>query len=531
MDDYRLAIAELVQAVKAYQGARRRHAEQQDEARLAAEALQQAEWDHAEATEQAREAVVRRDTLRETMGAEVQELERQLEAIQQEGEALGRERRELATRYEALLGEVARLAEKVAYGKQHLAELDHRRGEAIEAFRLLVDEELLRVAAPDTFSDIAPPASWAPDPAVRLARSAAQATTGLSADDDSWHRHQGNLHEHIKHLTDVLSRGGHDCPVEARDDLLLVRIVFQGRRQDPDALERQLADEIAQRQALLNASERELLENYLIDEVASHIQERITATERDVATMNRELEQRPTSTGMRLRIRWQPLAEGESAGGLTAPAGLADVCQRLRRQALDAWSADDRQVVGDFLRRRIEEARASDEVGALQEILERALDYRFWHRFVIDRHQNGQWRPAYGPASGGERALVITLPLFAAAASHYSSAHPQAPRLVMLDEVFAGIDDDARAKSMGLLAQFDLDAIMTSEREWGCYPDVPGLAIAQLVRREGVDAVHVTRWKWDGLRRQRDETPVSQVRESVTQAAEAPLQGDMDSLF
>jgi uncharacterized protein (TIGR02680 family) len=531
LGDYRLAIGELFQAVAARDEARRRHIERGEEAEATREALQQAEWDRAEAAEQAREAEVRRDTLRESMGAEVQALERQLEAIRLERERLTREQRELEQRHSELLGKVARFEEKVDNDETRLAELDVRRTEAIDAFRALVEEGLLRVAAPEVFADREPPTSWAPDPAVRLARAAAQATAGVDASDDSWHAHQGRLHEHIKGLTDVLSRGGHDCLAEARDDLLLVRIVFQGRRQDPDALGRQLSDEIAQRQALLNARERELLENYLIDEVASHIQERITATERDVMTMNRELESRPTSTGMRLRIRWQPLSEGEAAGGLTAPAGLADVCQRLRRQALDAWSPEDREVVGDFLRRRIEEARASDEGGALQEILERALDYRFWHRFVVDRHQNGQWRPAYGPASGGERALVITLPLFAAAASHYSSAHADAPRLVMLDEVFAGIDDDARAKSMGLLAQFDLDAIMTSEREWGCYPDVPGLAIAQLVRREGVDAVHVTRWQWDGRRRVRDEEPVSQARESAPLAVDELAEGGMDSLF
>ncbi|MCG6657208.1 TIGR02680 family protein [Halomonas campisalis] len=530
LNDYRLAASELVQAITTWRQAKTRHDEQLQERQVAGEALQQAQWEHAEALEQAREAEVRRDTLRETMGAEVQELERQLAAIQERSEALTLEQREQAQRFETLLGEVARLAEKVAHGEQRLAELDERRAEMIAAFRALVEEGLLRVAAPEAFA-AEEPASWAADPAVRLARAAAQATAGADASDESWHAHQGRLHEHIKGLTDVLSRGGHDCLAEARDDLLLVRIVFQGRRQDPDALFRQLNDEIGQRQALLNARERELLETYLIDEVASHIQECITATERHVLAMNRELESRPTSTGMRLRIRWQPLTEGQIAGGMAAPAGLADVCQRLRRQALDAWSPEDREVVGDFLRRRIEEARASDEGGALQEILERALDYRFWHRFVVERHQNGQWRPAYGPASGGERALVITLPLFAAAASHYGSAHEDAPRLVMLDEVFAGIDDDARAKSMGLLAQFDLDAVMTSEREWGCYPDVPGLAIAQLVRREGVDAVHVTRWKWDGKRRVRDELPASQMREPQREAIGSESEGGMDSLF
>jgi len=297
LGDYRLAIGELCQALRANDEARRRLIERGEEAEAAREALQQAEWEHAEAAEQAREAEVRRDTLRESMGAEVQALEHQLEAIRLERERLAHEQRELEQRHSELLGKVARFKEKVDNDELRLVELDGRRAEAIEAFRALVEEGLLRVAAPDAFAEREPPASWAPDPALRLARAAAQATSRLNADDDSWHAHQGRLHEHIKLLTDVLSRGGHDCLAEARDDLLLVRIVFQGRRQDPDALARQLSDEIAQRQALLNARERELLENYLIDEVASHIQERITATERDVMRMNGELESRPTSTG------------------------------------------------------------------------------------------------------------------------------------------------------------------------------------------------------------------------------------------
>lgn len=529
LNDYRFAINELVQAISNWQQMQRRRDELQDERQTASEQLHQAEREYAQADEQARKAEVRRDTLRDNMGAEVQQLERKLALIQEEIEALTVEQREQDKHYETLLVEVARLAEKMLQGEQRLSELDERRAERIDAFRTLVDEGLLRVAAPETFSEAVSPASWTADPAVRLARSAAQATDSIDASDESWRAHQGQLYEHIKVLSDVMSRGGHNCEPESQGDLVLVRIVFQAQRQDPDVLHRQLNDEINQRQALLNARERELLENYLIEEVATHIQERITATERHVLDMNRELERRPTSTGMRLRIRWQPLPEGQGAGGMTAPAGLADVCQRLRRQALDAWSPEDREVVGDFLRQRIEEARASEEGGALQEILERALDYRFWHHFVVERHQNGQWRPAYGPASGGERALVITLPLFAAAASHYGSADGDAPRLVMLDEVFAGIDDDARAKSMGLLAQFDLDAVMTSEREWGCYPDVPGLAIAQLVRREDVDAVHVSRWQWDGKRRLRDVQPVSQAAQHISPDPQAS--GGMDSLF
>jgi hypothetical protein len=205
---------------------------------------------------------------------------------------------------------------------------------------------------------------------------------------------------------------------------------------------------------------------------------------------------------MRLRLQWRTAR--------TAPEGLSRVRDRLLRQTADAWSADDRAAVGAFLQEQINREHADDASGGWAEQLTRALDYRGWHEFTIQRYQDGQWRPATGPASGGERVLAASVPLFAAASSFYTSAgNPHAPRLVALDEAFAGVDDDSRAKCLGLLAAFDLDVVMTSEREWGCYPQVPGLAIAQLTRRDGIDAVLVTPWRWDGRERIRTDRPAS----------------------
>ena len=209
--------------------------------------------------------------------------------------------------------------------------------------------------------------------------------------------------------------------------------------------------------------------------------------------MNEELQARPTSTGMKLRLIWQQARH--------APDGLDQVRHKLR-QTIDAWSADDRATVGSFLQQRIATEHASNPAAGWAEALTAALDYRRWHEFVVQRYQDGQWRPASGPASGGERALVASVPLFAAASAHYKSAsNVHAPRLIALDEAFAGVDDDSRAKCLGLLATFDMDVVMTSEREWGCYPQVPGLAICQLARRDGIDAVLVTPWRWDGRER------------------------------
>lgn len=78
----------------------------------------------------------------------------------------------------------------------------------------------------------------------------------------------------------------------------------------------------------------------------------------------------------------------------------------------------------------------------------------------------------------------------------------------MLDEAFAGIDPTMRAQCLGVLAQFDLDVVMTSELEWGCYATVPSLAIYHLTTLPGIDAVAATRWLWNGReRRQVDHAP------------------------
>jgi uncharacterized protein YPO0396 len=299
---------------------------------------------------------------------------------------------------------------------------------------------------------------------------------------------------------------------------MVVDVQFAGRTQDVPSLAAVLDTEVAQRTRLLSAKERELLENHLVGEVAGALQELITEAETTVKAMNDDLESRPTSTGMALRLIWRTAKD--------APEGLDAVRTRLLRKAVDAWSPADRAAVGEFLQRRIADDRAANPADTWHDQLTRAFDYRAWHEFGIQRRADGTWISAAGPASGGERVLAASVPLFAAASSHYSSGNRHAPRLIALDEAFAGVDDDSRAKYLGLIAEFDLDVIMTSEREWACYPTVPGIGIAQLARSEGVDAVLVTPWRWDGrdrVRLQRSEPylPPQRARDSDSPSSHA----------
>ncbi len=78
--------------------------------------------------------------------------------------------------------------------------------------------------------------------------------------------------------------------------------------------------------------------------------------------------------------------------------------------------------------------------------------------------------------SGGEKSATIHMPLFAAANALYSSAKPTCPRLVALDEAFAGIDDKFKPELLGLTVRFDLDLFMTGHDLWVTFPTVPAIA-------------------------------------------------------
>jgi uncharacterized protein (TIGR02680 family) len=498
--DYRLALAGLWPAAEAALGAAQAASEAEHELTDSRELLAEAQESAATAEEQASAAWTTYQTLLATAGEAVEELNRQLEKV---GTALSqRERAEQAARAaeQQALGDRGRAEGARETLRGQLDETTQLRDSAVAEFQAFAATGLLAVALPSLeIPDLAAP--WMPTPAVLLARSVNAELESVDEGDGSWDRIQKRVTDEHKLLADAMARHGHSAGLTLTEGIIVVDVVFQGHRHDVPGLAAALGDEAEQRARLLSAREQEILENHLLNEVAGTMHELITAAEAEVRQMNEELESRPTSTGMKLRLTWQQARN--------APDGLDRLRHKLR-QTIDAWSADDRAAVGAFLQQRIAAEHAGNPAAGWAEALTTALDYRGWHEFVIQRFQDGQWRPATGPASGGERALVASVPLFAAASAHYKSAgNPHAPRLIALDEAFAGVDDDSRAKCLGLLATFDMDVVMTSEREWGCYPQVPGLAICQLARHDGVDAVLVTPWRWDGRERVRGQVPVS----------------------
>jgi uncharacterized protein (TIGR02680 family) len=504
-------------------------------ARLSSEASRRADEAHADAATAAARVVELR-TIAAAREAEREVLETSVGAAAEDilaryGEAQGRLKGLRAAR-EARAARERQSIERVvaARGDRERAEgalaVEERERElAASSLSRLAGTRLLGVAVPALASES--PGDWSVTRTVDVARTVEGALDQVDASDAAWARSGKGLFAHVQGLEQVLLPYGHQATTTLTDELVVVEVPFQGRVHSMAEFGEILAAEVANRQMLLSAREREVLENHLVGEVSMHLHERLHAAERLVREMNEELSARPMSTGMMLRFSWKAIEDG--------PPGLPEARRRLMR-AGGTWSPAEREALGTFLSKRIDDVRAAELGGTWQDHLAEALDYRSWHHFGVERFQDGVWKPltrrTHGTGSGGEKAVALTLPQFAAAAAHYRSADPKAPRLILLDEVFVGVDSDMRSKCMGLLATFDLDFVMTSEREWGCYSTLPGLAIYQLATRADVDAVGVTRFVWNGRERLRADAAAPGMRPPGTTDAsdedvpELPLSGE-----
>lgn len=450
------------------------------------------------------EAEARYNTLYSNTGASVANLHSQTSTAKTKLETAQLEARGATGELMSAKNDEVKAQEQLQQLSDKLDVIVHDRSTAIDKLHLLARHNLF----PDAHAAFAEfeTGTWSVTRGVEIAREIDKTLRETRADDDAWLGHQTTLFQRFNELQTSLGAHGHQPQMEWPDDsLVAIACPFHGRPLRLGQLQAALADEIATQERLLTEREREAIDNHLIGEVATTLQELIRDAEAKVTDMNEEITRCSTSTGLTMRLRWEPRTE-EVPEGLPEARGLLLADSEL-------WSPEERKQLGQFLHGLIKDARAANPQGVWNDHLRQALDYRAWHTFAVERRQNDKWekltKRRYGTGSGGEKALMLTVPQMAAAAAHYRSAASHAPRLILLDEVFVGIDSKVRAKCMGLLEAFDLDFMMTSEREWGAYPTISGLAIYQLTTRPGIDAIATTRWVWNGQQRiQADPIPL-----------------------
>ncbi len=297
-----------------------------------------------------------------------------------------------------------------------------------------------------------------------------------------------------RELEDGLA-GGYDVVASEDDGVKYFHVVDDTGRQPLPAVAARVATEAEQTRSRLLADEREVIERFLLGELGEEIRERLLESHDLVLAANRALAGVRTSHGKGAHLNWQ-----------IDPEASPTAREATQLLVMAPRAAEEDARLRDALMDLIPAQREKDpSLGYLAHLRE-ALDYRYWHRFsvqAVDDARPGSMRvlsPRLGLSQGEQRVLSY-LALFAAAAAHFDGLGASCPRLLLLDDAFAKVDEPTHGRLLKLLIELDLDFVMTSERMWGCFPEVPSLEIYEALREPLVPGVALVHFRWDGRQR------------------------------
>lgn len=258
-----------------------------------------------------------------------------------------------------------------------------------------------------------------------------------------------------------------------------------------------LTAEVGAARSRLTERQAQIFERFLHGELGDHLRRQLLDADTLVQAMNAALAGVRTSHGLGAKLEWH-LRED-------APNEAVEAIPLLRDGFRDT---EKNEWLANLLGTLIDTARAANPTDGYEAHLRNALDYRNWHAFtikVVDDANPGRERRLGSrlAVSQGEQRVLVYLALFSAAAAYFNSLErraPQAPRVILLDDAFAKIDEPTHGPLLRLLVDLNLDFIITSERVTGCQPGVPSLEIYECLRDPRVRGVALVHTHWDGHR-------------------------------
>ena len=286
---------------------------------------------------------------------------------------------------------------------------------------------------------------------------------------------------------------------------LLFTAVWNGKKLRMEEFYQTLKDRIEETELLIQQKDRELFEDILSRTLSQQLTDRIAESRRWVADMSKLMKGMDTSMGLSFSLDWKP-KEAETGKQLDTSE-----LEKLLLRDKKLLTPEDMEKVASHFRSKIHvEKQRAEEAGEAvnyMDMVRDALDYRKWFSFQMAyyRNQDGK-KPltdsAFNRFSGGEKAMAMYVPLLAALNAQYQKAGKEDhPRIVAMDEAFAGVDDKNISIMFALVEQLDLDYIMNSQSLWGCYETVPSLHISELHRPANSQMVSVINYEWNGKER------------------------------
>ncbi len=473
---------------------------------------------HKQLIEKEEDAINIEDSYNRRAKQEVQEQKIQIEKLEEFLNAP--ENKEKAGRLKAIKGELYRIdeEERESDKKQAVWESDVKRLEPdIERQKNIVMEKVERetqirkyfeeeLSLGLVFAREGKTITEAAEQAKEIIRESDRnksVTEIVSNLDRIFHAHIGSLVNYGTYMEECFA--GETKDVMALRKRYRIVSYMQGRKLYFEDFYKVMKERIDETELLIRQKDRELFENILSDTLSRKLNVRIAESRKWIQDMSFLMRNIDTSMSLTFSLDWRAkTADGE---GELDTAELEKLLNRDR----ELMTTEDIERISAHFRNKIytvkQIAEENGEVLSYSELVREALDYRKWFEFKMFFYRNGENKKeltngAFNRFSGGEKAMAMYVPLFAAVNAQYKKAeHDDLPRMIALDEAFAGVDDKNISSMFELVRKFDFDYIMNSQVLWGCYDSVPFLRIAELLRPANSQVVTVIYYLWNGKQR------------------------------
>jgi hypothetical protein len=283
-----------------------------------------------------------------------------------------------------------------------------------------------------------------------------------------------------------------------------------GRPFAPPVAVRTLQEQLDQLKANYDAEFDHAINELLGSTFVEHLRDRLVEVETLRQRINTKLKASPTTTSaLTLRLVRVPVSEERDAN---------EVLKVLEEEGVTFLPAATQQTIKQFLAGRVAEAqetaRAHGETD-WRKRLEHTLDYRRWFDLKLEYRTASTGRQDWIPLeraehdtfSGGARVVTLLAPFIAALQAMYDQ-HPEAPRLLWLDEAFDGVDPPNKTALFRLLRACDLDWMMAGPGLLANNLEVPFAAIVTTCRApKPLPGVFFETMLWNGKATSHVTTP------------------------
>lgn len=276
---------------------------------------------------------------------------------------------------------------------------------------------------------------------------------------------------------------------------------YEGMRIDLTTGREKISEKAEQQEQLLENKDKELYKEVILNSIGRIIRARITRAENWIEEMNRIMDERNPSSSLKFSLQWKP-----KTAGIEAELDTRELVHLLSGDSRILKDEDLTKIRNHFqvkINQAREQLREQGGGESFHQLIKKMLDYRDWYQFVLYAKKENEKRKeltnrVFEKYSGGEKAMAMYIPLFAAAYSRYSSASRDAPKIIALDEAFAGVDENNIADLFDIVETLGFNYVMNSQALWGDYDTVKSLSICEIVRPNNATFVMVMRYHWNG---------------------------------